>query len=131
MRLAHDAIAYWPLRSDPSSVCRQYFGYAKGDALGGMYPERHAIRFSVYAGAIVAVSVFPRRRWPAAAAGAGAMVYASRRLRRAMHLLPGGLDRAKAMVVVPALLGLIDAAKMAGYATGWWERAYRASTSPS
>ena len=124
MRLARDAIAYWPLRSDASGVWRQYFRYAKGDALGGMYPERHAIRFSVYGGTIAALSMFPRRRWPAAVAGAGALLYASRRLRRAAHLLPDAVDRAKAMVVVPGLLGLIDAAKMAGYASGWWERAY-------
>ncbi len=124
MRLARDAVAYWPMRGDPAAVWRQYFRYAKGDALGGMYPERHAIRFSVYAGAIAALSILPRRRWPAAMTAAGALFYSSRRLRRAMHLLPDPLDRAKAAVVVPALLGFIDAAKMAGYVSGLRERAY-------
>ncbi len=118
MRFARDAIAYWPMRGDPAAVWRQYFRYAKGDALGGMYPERHAIRFSVYAGAAAALSALPRRRWPAAMTAAGALFYSSGRLRRVMHLLPDPIDRAKAVVVVPALLGFIDAAKMAGYVSG-------------
>ncbi len=124
MRLVPDAIAYWPMRSDPAGVWRQYFGYAKGDALGGMYPERHAIRFSVYAVAISALSLLPRRRWPSAVTAAGALWYASRRLRRAMHLLPDPIDRAKAVAVVPVLLGFIDVAKMAGYLSGLVERVY-------
>jgi glycosyltransferase involved in cell wall biosynthesis len=122
MRLARDAIAYWPIRGDLAAVWRQYFRYAKGDALGGMYPERHAVRFSVYAAAMAALSGLPRRGWPVAVTGAGALFYSSRRLRRVMHLLPDPIDRAKAVVAVPALLGFIDGAKMAGYLSGLRER---------
>ena len=129
MRLARDAIAYWPMRRSPSEVWWQYFRYAKGDALGGMYPERHAIRFSVYAAAAGTMAAFPRRRWPAAMTAAGALFYANRRLRRAIRLLPTMPDRAKAMMVVPAMLGFIDAAKMAGYASGLLERSYGAASS--
>ena len=129
MRLARDAVAYWPMRESPSEVWRQYFRYAKGDALAGMYPERHAVRFSVYAGAAMAAAALPRRRWPAAVTAVGAGFYANRRLQRAIRLLPATPDRAKAMVVVPALLALIDAAKMAGYAAGLLERVYGAPSS--
>ncbi len=59
------------------------------------------------------------------------MIYANRRIRRAMHLLPGTVDRAKAMLLVPALLGFIDAAKMAGYGSGLRERVYSARTRSS
>lgn len=124
MRLARDAVAYWPMRGDLGAVWRQYFRYARGDALGGMYPGRHAVRFSVYAAATAAAASLPRRRWPAVATAAGALAYSSRRLRRAMHLLPDPIDRAKAVVAVPALLGFIDAAKMGGYLSGLRERIY-------
>ena len=131
MRLAQDAVAYWPMRGDLPAVWRQYFRYAKGDALGGMYPKRHALRFSVYAGAIAALSGLPRRRWPAAVTAAGALFYSGGRLRRAMHLLPDPIDRDKAVVAVPALLGFIDAAKMAGYVSGLRERLYPPPVSSS
>ncbi|HEX2069924.1 MAG TPA: glycosyltransferase [Actinomycetota bacterium] len=122
MRLSREAVAYWPMRGDLQAVWRQYFRYARGDALGGMYPERHVIRFAVYGTAAAAAAALPRRRWPALVTAAGALAYSSRRLRRALHLLPDPIDRAKAVIAVPALLGFIDAAKMAGYASGLRER---------
>ena len=131
MRLARDAVAYWPMRADLAAVWRQYYRYARGDALGGMYPERHVIRFSVYAGAVTAVMRVPRRRWPAMLVAVAAGAYARPRIRRAVHLLPIPLDRAKAVFAVPALLGLIDCAKMAGYAKGLLERAYGSRTNSS
>ncbi|HEX2089549.1 MAG TPA: glycosyltransferase [Actinomycetota bacterium] len=131
MRLTREAVAYWPMRGDLPAVWRQYFRYAKGDGLGGMYPERHAVRFSVYAAATAAAAALPRRRWPAVVTAAGALFYSSRRLRRAVHLLPDPIDRAKAMVAVPALLGFIDGAKMAGYVVGLRERVYAPPASSS
>ena len=38
------AEVYWNLRNNPAAVFRQFFRYAKGDAVGRMYPYRHAIR---------------------------------------------------------------------------------------
>ena len=131
MGLARDAIAHWPMRKTASGVWRQYFRYARGDALAGMHAGRHAVRFSVYAGALGALAALPSRRLPAITAAFGAALYAKPRLRRAMHLLPGQVDRAKALLAVPVLLGFIDAAKMAGYASGLWERAYRARSMSS
>lgn len=41
-----DAIVYWRMRSGLSQIFKQFFRYAKGDAIGGMYKIRHAVRFA-------------------------------------------------------------------------------------
>ena len=43
-----DAEVYWNLRDDFKSVFRQFFRYAKGDAIGDMYRVRHIIRFLAF-----------------------------------------------------------------------------------
>ena len=129
MVLVPNAIAHWPMRSNLGAVWRQYFGYAKGDGIAGMYPQRHALRFSVYAAATASVWSLPRRRWPSAMAAVGAALYARPRVRRAFHLLPSLPERAAGAAAVPALLGFIDAAKMAGYVAGLVERSSVAAKS--
>jgi hypothetical protein len=86
-----------------------------------MHPERHALRFGVYAG--LAVAAASRRTWPKLAAAAGAASYARAPIRRARRRFPDRRERAFAAVVVPALMGWIDTAKMAGYAVGLVDRA--------
>jgi hypothetical protein len=98
----------------------QYFRYARGDAQAGMFPERHAVRFGVYAGGIAALA--SKRRWPKVIATAGAVAYAREPVRRAWRRLPDARQRVAAAVVVPALMGWIDSAKMAGYAAGLADR---------
>jgi cellulose synthase/poly-beta-1,6-N-acetylglucosamine synthase-like glycosyltransferase len=41
-----DALVYWNLRNNPAAIFRQFFRYAKGDAIGRMYSHRHLIRFA-------------------------------------------------------------------------------------
>jgi glycosyltransferase involved in cell wall biosynthesis len=72
MRLARDAVAWWRLRPDLRSTWTQYFRYARGDAIAGMYPERHALRFAVYGGALYVLGSKGTWRKAAAVAGAGA-----------------------------------------------------------
>jgi hypothetical protein len=88
-----------------------------------MYPERHALRFGVYAGLTTALG--SRRTWPKVLAAAGAAVYACRPVLRAWRRMPDARERAAATVVVPALMGWIDTAKMAGYAVGLVDRTMR------
>jgi len=116
MRLAKDAIASWPLREGPADTWRQYFRYARGDAIAGMYAERHALRFGVYSGALYAWSTKGWLRKLATLVGAG--VYASTPLRRAAARFEDPSERARAMLTVPALMACVDAAKMAGYLAG-------------
>jgi glycosyltransferase involved in cell wall biosynthesis len=46
VRFNPDALVYWNLRNNPAAIFRQFFRYAKGDAVGRMYLHRHLIRFA-------------------------------------------------------------------------------------
>lgn len=121
MRLAGDALVAWPMRPDLPAVWRQYFHYARGDALAGMHAERHAVRFGVYTGAI---GVLASRRWaPRLVAAAAGTAYVYRPIRRAFTLLVSWPARAAAAFAVPAFMAYTDAAKMVGYLAGRLERA--------
>jgi glycosyltransferase involved in cell wall biosynthesis len=120
MRFAPDAVVRWRLRPTLRATWTQYFRYSRGDAQAGMFPERHALRFGVYGAGAAALA--SRRRWPKALAAAGAVTYAREPVRRAWRRMPDRRERAAATIVVPALMGWIDTAKMAGYAVGLFER---------
>ena len=75
----------WRLRPTLRATWVQYFRYARGDAQAGMYPERHALRFGVYAG--LGVAVVSRRRWLGVVAAVGAVAYARTPIRRAWRRL--------------------------------------------
>jgi hypothetical protein len=115
LRLARDAVVRWRLRTTLRDTWVQYFRYARGDAIAGMHPDRHAIRFAVYGGALYAVG--SRGSLRKLAAAAGAIAYAARPVRRARKRFRGP-DRITALVAVPALMAFTDAAKMAGYLAG-------------
>jgi glycosyltransferase involved in cell wall biosynthesis len=116
MRLARDAVVWWRMRPDLRGTWTQYFRYARGDAIAGMYPERHALRFGVYGGALWA--------WSSRGAGrklatlAGGIAYVAKPVARGLSRFDDGPDKAKAAVAVPALMALVDTAKMAGYVAG-------------
>jgi GT2 family glycosyltransferase len=116
MELAPEAVTWWRVRPTLAATWQQYSRYAEGDALGGMYPRRHAIRFATYATAALALAT--RKRWLMAVAAVGGLAYASKPVRRAWRRLEDPTDRAKALAVVPALMGFIDTAKMSGYLRG-------------
>ena len=116
MRLVRDAVVSWPLRSTLAETWRQYFRYARGDAIAGMYPERHALRFGVYAGGLYALSTKGVIRKLLVLGGAIAYVVGPLRRARRRFLDPG--ERTRAFVAIPALMALIDAAKMAGWLAG-------------
>ncbi|MEX1046784.1 MAG: glycosyltransferase [Actinomycetota bacterium] len=118
MTLVSDAIAQWRVRPTLGETWRQYFGYAKGDAIAGMYPERHALRFAVYSGAFL----FRRRKLGKALLAAGGAAYALKPVKRALKRLDDPAEKAAACVVVPALMAFTDFAKMAGYLSGLLKR---------
>src|SRR5439155_12502421 len=114
LELAPEAVTYWRMRPSLGSTWRQYAAYAEGDAIAGMYPNRHAVRFGAYA--FAALALLRRRRWPRMVAVGGALAYARRPLRRARRRLPpGSFQRRAAWAAVPAMMAFIDAAKMWGY----------------
>jgi glycosyltransferase involved in cell wall biosynthesis len=114
---ATDAVVYWHIRPTLGETWMQYAGYAEGDALAGMYPERHFLRFAVYG--LGALALTSRSRFLTALAAAAGTAYASRPVRRAWTRLadrPG--DRAASTIGVPAAMAFVDLAKMWGYARG-------------
>jgi glycosyltransferase involved in cell wall biosynthesis len=127
MELATDAVAFWRLRATPAATWRQYAGYAEGDAVAGMYPRRHLVRFSVYATAVAAVAT--RSPWLIGLAAAGGVAYAARPIRRAWRRLPEPASRAAAVAAVPVAMAFIDAAKMWGYVRGLSRRRRRRAAS--
>lgn len=116
MRLARDAVAWWRLRPDLRSTWIQYFRYARGDAIAGMYPGRHALRFGVYGGALYALG--SRGAWRKLAALGGAAAYAAAPIRRAIAGAGEPAGDIRVAAAVPALMAFVDVAKMAGYLAG-------------
>ncbi|HJS26684.1 MAG TPA: glycosyltransferase, partial [Actinomycetota bacterium] len=121
MRLARNAVVNWPIRRTLAETWRQYFRYARGDAIAGMYPERHALRFGAYSAALYAWTTKGRLRKLATLAAAGANAAAP--IRRAANRFDDPAERARAIVTVPALMAFIDVAKMSGYLAGVRHRA--------
>ncbi|MGH2772045.1 MAG: hypothetical protein ACRDIU_02755, partial [Actinomycetota bacterium] len=121
---APKAIVRWRMRPGLRSFMRQYYHYARGDSLGGMYMYRHAARFFAYiAFAALAPLWLIAPIWLLFPAALGA-VWLRRPFRRAFRRLslPGALG---ALVALPVLEVLMDLAKMAGYLTGigqTWKR---------
>ncbi len=113
---ATDAVVYWRPRPSMGETWRQYERYAEGDALAGMHPERHVLRFAVY-GALAA-GVLLRRRWLTAALAGGAVAYAWKPMRRTWRRVPAAPDRVASLIGVPAAMAFLDGAKMWGYLRG-------------
>ena len=126
IELAPDAVTYFRIRPDLASTWHRFARYAQGDAMAGMYRERHLLRFAVYALAVAAV--VSRRSWLLAPVAVGAAAYASRPVRRGWRRLPGRpVERAVALLAIPALMAVVDGAKMWGYVRGLARRRGRGS----
>jgi glycosyltransferase involved in cell wall biosynthesis len=116
--LALAAVAYFRVRPTLGATWTRFARYAEGDAIGRMYPERHLIRFAAYGIGLAALR--SSRPWLVAPAALGAVVYAARPIRRAWRRLPPGsaAGLVGALAAVPALMAVVDGAKMWGYLRG-------------
>jgi hypothetical protein len=113
---ATDAIVYWRPRRGVSATWRQYERYAEGDAVAGMFPERHLLRYATYAA--LAAGLASRRPGALTVLAVAGAAYAWKPVRRTVRRTPPGAARGAAMIGVPLTLGFIDAAKMWGYGKG-------------
>jgi len=121
MRFVPEAVAYWRMRPTVAATWLQYFRYARGDAIGAMYPERHALRFGVYG--TLAWAALTGRGGALKLLGAAAAWQAGKRLPRTIRLVRDRpAERALAVPLVPALIAFTDLAKMAGYVAGLLEQ---------
>ena len=129
MRFVPEAVVNWRLRPTLRETWIQYFRYARGDAIAGMYPERHALRFGVYSGAAYAWSTKGTLR--KAGALAGMAVYAAGPVRRVRSRFDEPAVRARAAIAVPALMAFVDSAKMAGWLAGAAKQRHEATPTPN
>jgi len=96
---------------------RQYYFYARGDAVAGLWPKRHAVRYGVYVGALVCLGL---GAWWLLVAGMLAYSYRPWiRLWHRFHEGVNGWQIVLAMVLAPLLRVVGDCAKMVGYVAGW------------
>jgi glycosyltransferase involved in cell wall biosynthesis len=113
---ATDAVVYWRPRSGLRATWRQYSRYAEGDALAGMYPERHLVRLAAYGG--LALALRSRRPWIVALLMTAAGVHAARPIARTWRRTRGTSARVASVAGVPLTMSLIDIAKIWGYLRG-------------
>ncbi len=123
-RVVPEAIVFWRQRSVFRGVMKQYFRYAEGDGIAGMFPERHLIRFATYAWLAAGprlAKLVPGYRLATFIAGS---IYMERRCRRIPVFMRSWPVSAR-FAIIPAMapmLAAIDMAKMAGYISGRWRR---------
>lgn len=122
-----EAVVHFRPRPSLRAFARQYYLYARGDGLAGLWPRRHLLRYLAYLAAAGMLAAAPRRPWLVGFLAIGAVGYCwapLRRLRRrAPALSTGEWSRAAALIPVIRLVG--DLAKMAGYPVGWAQRGRR------
>lgn len=128
------ALVYFRPRSSLRAFARQYFLYARGDGVAGLWPRRHALRYAAYAALgtlLLTAARFPGARLPAALLLAtGGMAYTRgpyRRLWPRTAALPPHA-RALALALVPLIRLVGDCAKMVGYPVGLarrWRKGWR------
>ena len=114
-----NALVHFQPRSDVWQFARQYYFYARGDAVAGLWPRRHAIRYAVYLWALALASL---GGWAWLLLAIGMIAYSRMpwvRLGRRFGEGVNGWQTVAAMGLVPWLRVVGDVAKMVGYVAGW------------
>lgn len=127
------ALVYFRPRASFRAFARQYFLYARGDGMAGLWTQRHLLRYAVYS-TLVAL-LFTASRRPALRPAisvlllAGVVAYTGAPYRRlwpqTTALTPG--ERIVTLALVPLIRLVGDCAKMAGYPVGLARRRRRST----
>jgi glycosyltransferase involved in cell wall biosynthesis len=125
------AVVYFRPRATLPSLARQYFNYARGDAVGGLFGTRHAIRYSTYATGLALLS--RRSHASALICAVGASAYLKRPYRRFLTLFRPTTVTAMldGIALLPVVRATDDLAKMAGYPVGLLQRYVRQRRPPA
>ncbi len=124
------ALVLFRPRSDLHSFFKQYYRYARGDGKADLWRLRHLIRYATYLLAIPVIGLLGWRRRKAflmlyLLSIPGMFLTPWRRLP-SLWSSYGPLDRLKAVLLVPIIRVVGDAAKMIGYPAGlWWRVRHR------
>lgn len=126
-----EAVVHFAPRPTLRAFIRQYYMYARGDGRAGLWPKRHALRYTVYlalSGLLgIAISQPRLRALVGALVGLGVAAYTRAPYRRLWPKLRGRPlgERLAALALVPLIRLAGDIAKMVGYPVGVWERRQR------
>jgi GT2 family glycosyltransferase len=131
-----EAVVYWKMRDNLLKIFKQFFRYAKGDALGKMYLYRHLVRFFslLVLAAIIVLSVV-LSPWFLLALIILFAAYSFKPYRRINYIWDNPkispyivlkkyagikkiLSKTIAIFFIPFLLTYIDLAKLSGYIYG-------------
>ncbi len=119
-----EALVYFRPRNSLAAFARQYYLYARGDGMAGLWPRRHAARYLVYSGLALSLWIVTRKpltRLPIAGLLAlGGAAYTQAPYRRLWRHLAGHplQERLRALALLPLIRLVGDLAKMAGYPVG-------------
>ncbi len=117
------AVLFRP-RSSARAYWRQYFTYARGDGVAGLFSRRHAIRYASYLGLLGSMRLARRWPWLFLLLLPGMVYHTYRPYQRLWPKLQrmSRRDQLMALALVPFIRLVGDCAKMAGYPVGLWRR---------
>ncbi len=115
-----DALVFFRPRSSLAAFARQYYFYARGDGVAGLWTLRHVIRYTTYGAAATLLLASRRHPWALAVIATGVAAYVRAPLWRLQRRAPA-LDPASALyaaLLIPLIRLVGDVAKMIGYPVG-------------
>ncbi|WP_129629721.1 glycosyltransferase [Candidatus Oscillochloris fontis] len=124
---APTAIVHFRPRESLRAFARQYYLYARGDGVAGLWTKRHILRYAAYKGLLGLL--WAMWQWPwlrplgLVLIGLGGAGYTYKPYRRLWPRLRGHSrpERASALLLVPIIRIVGDIAKMVGYPVGLFQ----------
>jgi len=119
-----DALVVWRPPATLRGYARQYYRYARGDAMAGLWPVRHALRYGGYLTLLLLLRRCRRRPSGLVPLITVGRPYLARYYRRIVRIPPGHgpRDAMLARLLAPIIVAVGDVAKMVGYAAGQLQR---------
>jgi len=114
---ARDAAVDWEQRKSLRSVFQQFFRYMEGEALGGLHTGRNLLRLGCYVTALICLPLLVTKPVLLLLLAICGLAYASAAYKNFIRLKRYPLF-GPALFVLPALLFLVDIAKISGYIHG-------------
>jgi hypothetical protein len=129
MTFVPTALVHFRPRGSLRLLARQYYQYARGDGRAGLFPRQHAVRYFAYlvVAPLLVYAALIVSPWLWVVGLLAGLAYLRLPLRRLWPRLAAlsPLDRAKALLYLPAIRLTGDISKMIGYPVGLAWRLHR------